>query len=226
MKTVTIGIPTLSCYDKLTRLCKFLSEDNSADIALKFFILDNGGKLERSKWIEDLKALNIPITIETAPYNLGVAPSWNRIIEKNGRCIISNDDVIFSKHDISLFLEAAAKSPDSIIFDVAGPKGGFNVFLMNRPDLWMEAGGFDEAFAPAYFEDDDAYHRLNLMGLPRVRVELRDWKHDTSSTLHSANEEYQRNHWCCFFRNQLYFQKKWGGLPGQEIFSNPFNAKL
>lgn len=225
MKTVTIGIPTLSCYDKLTRLCKFLSEDNSADISLQFFILDNGGKLVQSEWIEHLRALNIPISIETAPYNLGVSPSWNRIIQKNGRCIISNDDVIFSKHDISLFLKAATKNPDSIIFDVAGPKGGFNVFLMNRPDLWMEVGGFDEAFAPAYFEDDDAYRRLDLMGLPRVRVDLRDWKHDTSSTLHSASEEYQRNHWCCFFRNQLYFQKKWGGLPGQELFSHPFNVK-
>lgn len=225
MALVKIGIPTLTCYEKLTRLCTLLDNDNSSNLAIEFYILDNGGKLLQSPWLDELKKIKSLITIETAPYNLGVAPSWNRIIKKLGRCLISNDDATFSKRDIELFLNAAQQDRESIIFDVAGNGGGFNVFFMNRPELWLESGGFDEAFAPAYFEDDDAYHRLNLMGLPRVRVQLLDWSHETSSTLHTSNEEYKRNHWCCFFRNQLYYQKKWGGLPGQELFSVPFNAK-
>ncbi|MGH7155634.1 MAG: glycosyltransferase, partial [Acetobacteraceae bacterium] len=47
--------------------------------------------------------------------------------------------------------------------------------LMVRRDLWEELGGFDEAFAPAYYEDTDLAFRLRTRGYkvlyqPRSRV--------------------------------------------------------
>jgi len=47
--------------------------------------------------------------------------------------------------------------------------------MLVRRDLFLEVGGFDEAFAPAYFEDTDLCFRLHELGLktiyePRSRV--------------------------------------------------------
>lgn len=221
---IPIAIPTLHCYDKLARLCSHLDQDEHERIDVQFCILDNGGELSRHSAFNVISSLKSKTEIVIPPYNMGVAPSWNWFIRKLGRCIISNDDVLFSRNDIELFLDAASKKPESILFDVAGGNGGLNVFWMNRPQKWLEMGGFDEAFAPAYFEDDDACHRLKIEGVPRVRVQLEDWSHDTSSTLHSGGREYHKFHWCCFHRNQLYYTKKWGGSPGEEQFDKPFNA--
>lgn len=222
---VKICIPTLHCYDRLFRLCHHLDQDNSAAVDVAFFIIDNGGQLQKSEYFQKLQSLQSSIYLEVAPYNLGVAPSWNKFIYQHGQCIIANDDVLFSRSDIQLFLEAAKRSPETILFTPSNEGGGFTVMLVNRPGEWLASGGFDDAFAPAYFEDNDACWRLQLMNCPVGRVELRDWQHDNSSTLHCSSEQYQRNHWCCFNRNQLYYQKKWGGLPGKEQFTVPFNAK-
>jgi hypothetical protein len=221
---IPVAIPTLHCYEKLARLCSFLDESSHGYIDVAFYILDNGGELRKHSAIDVISSLNSRTEIIVPPYNMGVGPSWNWFIKKLGRCIISNDDVLFSRNDIELFLQSAEANLESIIFDVAGSSGGLNVFWMNRPQKWLEMGGFDEAFAPAYFEDDDACRRLEMEGLPRVRVQLQDWSHDTSSTLRSGNGEYQKFHWCCFHRNQLYYVRKWGGLPGAEQFNKPFNA--
>ena len=222
---IPIGIPTLSCYDKLYRLCSYLDEDNSAPINISLHIIDNGAKLQESEYFEKLARLSVTVQMEVPPYNLGVAPSWNRLIQRLGPCIIANDDTVFSKYDIQLMIDAASASPESIMFAPANEGGGATVLLINKPKEWLSMGGFDEAFAPAYFEDDDAARRLALMDCPLQRVMLRDWRHDNSSTLHSSNEQYQRNHWCCFNRNHLYYQIKWGGLPGHEQFTTPFNCK-
>lgn len=221
---INIGVPTLHCYDKLVRLCETLANDAHEKLVPRFTIVDNGGSLAESNWLARLQQLPITIEILVPPSNLGVAASWNLLIKKLGRCFISNDDVVFSLSDLSKFLDAALESPETILFDVAGPRGGCSVFLMNRPELWMEMGGFDENFYPAYFEDNDAYRRMELANLPRQTVALQDWAHETSSTLANGSEEYRQKHWENFARNASYYQQKWGGPPNQEVFTKPFGG--
>lgn len=219
-QTVRIGIPTLHCYDRLTKLIQTLDEDRSRDIQLSFVVIDNGRKLHQSSWIKQIELANSDVTIVVPPRNLGVSASWNLLIRMLGHCIISNDDVIFSRYDIGMLLDCANANPESIF--VGEQVGGWSLFWVNQPNKWFEMGAFDENFYPAYYEDNDAIRRIELAGLARPQVCLRDWTHNNSSTLHDGSPEYQSAHWQSFHRNGMYYCQKWGGMPNEEKFTVPF----
>jgi len=224
-RRVSVGIPTLSCYDKLIRLCNHLINDEHPCIEAEVLILDNGGRMKESCAVDEL-AESCDLSrwkVAVPPYNLGVAKSWNYLINQLNQCIIANDDVMFGLNDIAAFLEAADANPGAIILETNHPVGGFSTFYVNRPERWLGMGGFDELFAPAYFEDNDCRWRLLLENNPAVKVNLSSWKHENSSTLHTGDDRYKRMHWCCFERNKAYYQTKWGGLPGNEQFTSPFD---
>lgn len=227
LPTVNIGVPTLSRYDLLSRFCKAFAKEECPYVIPSITILDNGGKFAGSP---EAKALaqepNLPsISIVTSPYNLGVARSFNWFATNLGECIIAGDDTVISSRTIKAFLDARNDFPDAIIIGHDHPTESLAVMMLAKPDEWLQMGGFDECFYPAYFEDNDARHRLVLAGKPIVTIQAPDWHHDNSSTLAASSLEYQRNHWGSFHRNQLYYEKKWGGSPGGEQFSVPFNSR-
>ena len=218
-----VAIPTLTQYGKLLGLCRRLLHEIEPrpSLSIRILILDNGGKLLEASEGRELAANN-RVRIVIPPYNLGVAGSWNYFARTAGRCIISNDDVLFSQTSIHEFEDAANRNPDAVIIENDHPVGGFSTFLLNRPEKWMELGGFDELLNPAYFEDNDARIRLRLAGNPVRKVRLSNWHHDNSSTLNNSSEDYKRMHWCMYARNKAYYIKKWGGEPGNERYNQPF----
>lgn len=224
MIVTKIGIPTLHCYDKLLDLCAYLASNVNELMPIEVTVIDNGGCLTDDKIFVSMKNLPIPIRVITPGFNLGVAASWNLLIKELGRCFICNDDVLFSAQDIESFLVAATNSPNTVIFNVADPGNHWSMYFVNRPITWLEMGGFDEKFFPAYFEDNDAYHRLELAGLPCKFVETMDFAHDKSSTLRKGNASYLEKHQQTFSQNAIYYQQKWGGMPGRETFTKPFGA--
>ena len=114
--------------------------------------------------------------------------------------------------------------PEVVVFEGKDPVAGFSTFYVDKPDVWLKMGGFDELFNPSYFEDNDCRYRLHLAGFPVKKVLLRGWRHDNSSTLASGDESYKRMHWCLYQRNRSYYIRKWGGLPGSEVHSSPFGG--
>lgn len=165
------------------------------------------------------------INIATPSYNLGVAGSWNFFAREIGRCLISNDDVVFSSDAICEFEEAARAHPDAIIIENDDQNFGFSTFLLNKPNKWLAMGGFDELFNPSYFEDDDARRRLDLARAPSVKIKLKNWTHEPSSTMRNGDILHQRMFPCLFNRNEQYYIRKWGGIPGAEIYRQPFGGK-
>jgi len=227
MKQITIAIPTLARYDLLERLCNEILREESIEYKLRIVILDNGGNLSTTNFLSDVRKHKpfdeALVEIMTPGYNLGVAGSWNYFAKELGRCIIANDDVIFSKSTIDCFEKSSISNPKVILFENSKPNEGFSTFLLNQPKVWLEMGGFDEVFNPAYFEDLDCKYRLALSGNPVGKVDLEGWHHDNSSTLNNSSYEYKRMHWCLYLRNQKYYSLKWGGKPGKEKFRSPFN---
>ena len=221
-RLIHVGIPTLHCYNRLTRLLQALDSDPCSSFDLSFTIVDNGGKLSESEWMEPISALKSEVHILVPPENLGVSRSFNLMMRRLGQCIIANDDIMVSKEDISLLVQEADERPDSMF--VGEHEGGWTIFWANRPGKWLAMGGFDESFYPAYYEDNDANRRLELTGLHRTKVTLPGWSHDNSSTLHDGSDAYKQAHWSAFNRNALYYQRKWGGMPGCETFTTPFNS--
>lgn len=223
-QAINIGIPTLHCYDKLASLCFHLSDFAEVSTQVRMTIIDNGGRLKSHSAWPKLKELPTLVDVLVPKSNLGVAASWNVLINKLGVCFICSDDVWFSAADMQAFLSAAYSSPETIIFNAANPGDHWGLFFMNKPKEWMQMGGFDEQFFPAYFEDNDAFWRLQLANLPCKFVPLQDFRHDRSSTLRQGDSLYQQKHWESFSKNAAYYQEKWGGLPGGEIFRSPFGG--
>ena len=220
----TVCIPTLKRYDLLVRLCLSLNSERCRDLDLKICILDNGGGLlESSLWrTSQVQYVFAKPEVIVPKYNLGVAGSWNFFLQHFGACIIANDDVVFAEETIDSFASASMAFPEVVIFEGKDPVAGFSTFYVNKPDTWLEMGGFDELLNPAYFEDNDCRHRLCLAGNPVKKIFLKGWRHDNSSTLSSADESYRRMHWCLYRRNRSYYIRKWGGLPGREKNNSPF----
>ena len=206
------------------RLCLSLNSED-CELNLRIFILDNGGGLlDSSIWRNAQQRFLFVIPEVIVPrFNLGVAGSWNFFLKQFGSCIIANDDVVFARQTIQTFASASLAFPEVVIFEGKDPVAGFSTFYVNNPGIWIEMGGFDELFNPAYFEDNDCRYRLRLAGRPVKKILLRGWRHDNSSTLAHGDEDYKRMHWCLYQRNRNYYIHKWGGLPGREINIEPFN---
>jgi len=225
LKAIRIGIPTLSQYQLLAELLQGLGRETNSPFRYEVNIVDNGGSLLTDQAIEIIKNVSgerLRVSIETPAYNFGVARSFNHLISKLGRCIISNDDVRFSHRDVTALLQASKQQPEAVIIENADPVSGFSTFLVNRPEVIQAIGGFDELFSPAYFEDNDMRRRLTLSGYAITRADLPSWEHETSSTLKKGDDFYKRMHWCNFYRNRQYYSLKWGGTPGNEQHLHPF----
>jgi GT2 family glycosyltransferase len=221
---VKVGVPTLHRYDLMARFCLSFAEEKQPCLIPEITILDNGGDFLSS---DEGRALmrndNLPpIRVVVPEYNFGVAKSWNYFAKNLGQCIISNDDVVMTTKTIKNFVDAFNCNQDACIIEGSHKNEGFSTFFLANAGKWLSLGGFDECFYPAYFEDDDTRYRLKIAGFPTVKIDISDWRHDNSSTLHGSDHQYQRSHWGSFFRNQAYYIQKWGGLPGFEKFVMPF----
>lgn len=103
------------------------------------------------------------------------------------------------------------------------PIGGpdFSCFLITKAcHKWFQ---FDEGFIPAYHEDNDYHRRLQLAGFgDKIFGVNLPFLHYGSGTLKSV--EHVANGWGARFAAcQEYYVKKWGGLPGHETYTVPFN---
>jgi GT2 family glycosyltransferase len=103
-------------------------------------------------------------------------------------------------------------------------KGGpdFSCYLITQEcHRWLQ---FDESFIPAYHEDNDYHRRLQLAGFgDRIFGVNLPFLHYGSATINRS--EKAKAAWAPKFAAcQAYYVSKWGGLPGHEIFTYPFDA--
>jgi len=81
---------------------------------------------------------------------------------------------------------------------------------------------FDESFYPAYFEDRDYFYRLKLnQGRILEHSFLNPNKFINSGTISKDGGDPSINK--NFYDLQNLYMRKWGGPPGSEFYTNPFN---
>lgn len=83
-------------------------------------------------------------------------------------------------------------------------------------------GGWDTNL-PWYYSDNDAYRRLKLAGWECIDTGLKV-EHKASSTINSDSELNFLNS-ITFPLYGAYYARKWGGSPGNEIYTTPFNRR-
>src|SRR4051812_44196808 len=109
-KKIVVGIPTLNRGNDLLVNC--LTSLNYSTIAPDLvYIVDNGA--------QDIilpTNLSYEVSIYSPGYNLGVARSWNHMLDRfNDWLIISNDDCVFQKQTIQQ-LTSFAEASDQLSF--------------------------------------------------------------------------------------------------------------
>lgn len=75
---------------------------------------------------------------------------------------------------------------------------------------------------PQYYCDTDWYYRVKLAGWECIDTNLTDVKHEGSATINSSPFRKLHNS-VTFPLYRQYYLSKWGGDPGQEKFTRPFN---
>jgi len=201
-----LGIPTL-CRHDLLRACidSALAGGHPPHLV---FVVDNGGGFAHPDG---------RVRVVNPAENLGVARSWNLLHKLAGRLplLLSNDDIRF--HPDTCAAALATSGPFVAVC-------GWACFLQ-REECWRAVGEYDERFWPAYFEDNDYHYRMRLAGLDYTVPGAGPVTHAGSATLHALPEVHRRTVEHCFEQNKTYYVAKWGGMPGGEAFSRPFDGR-
>lgn len=187
------------------------------------------------------------VIVNNAKHKFSVAESWNRGINcgfythGSQYVIVSNDDVLYHPDCINQMVKAAFKGhlfvncqllKDYRDLTSRWTQGGFSLFLISR-ECWEKVGMFDEAFRPAYFEDNDYFYRMKLAGISeyvsphagfhhRVNVDSEGSWLGWSTTF--SDPEMKAHHREVMETNRNYYVDKWGGPPGEEKYTIPFNG--
>lgn len=220
---IHICIPTLNRYDLLDKLIESLR--HSIRLPDHLWVIDNGGKYFGSEHrLDFIDSFGIRHHYHKFGSNLGVAASWNWFIQNVPEIrIITNDDTEFYPDTIDRLL--ASYDPCAITYPAGIPSANsFSCFVF--PDHIQECiGGFDEEISPnyAYLEDNDFHYRmrlhggLELRGVPDCRI-----NHAGSATLKSLDPEEKRQHHERYRYAMHQYIFKWGGAPGNEQYTIPY----
>lgn len=209
---VALCAPTLNQYVLLARMLHTAADEGITDV----FIIDNGRQLDHTQWPNQIHPW-----VYTPSTNLGVSGSWNWFISKLYRyewLLIANDDVEFCPGDIGRIMDYAERNRECWLFTT---NVGWSVYLIDPRRAVEDVGFFDENFWPAYHEDCDYSYRMSLQRCVALSVPETQIYTDGSQTHRSG---VIPRFWEKFTRTQKYYRRKWGGLPGEEQYTSPFNG--
>lgn len=183
----------------------------------------------------------VPYVQDNYEHNLGVAGAWNLFLEwaindNIDLLFIINDDVTFEEGSFRRAVDAFPSRPEKCVLitchcSYADDKfypgvADFCCFAVEPKQVVEAVGFFDsENFHPAYFEDNDYMRRIKLAGLEYCLYGGLKVNHVGSKTQLWHGEEKRVVSHEQFRKNQRNYVNKWGGLPGSEVFSVPFNKK-
>lgn len=242
---VLIVIPALNQFAYTANLLKtYKCTFNHA-----LFLIDNGSNDETTMAFEKF-ANNEGVFAQINKENFGAAASWNMGLEfgfNKLNCtsvLILNNDILLlpdTLDRIILDLEGEMYGLVSA-YNVSGMVSGPEEFSLiktkyeNRyketPDFscfginkmcFDKVGFFDEAFYPAYFEDNDYHFRMKAEKVKAVSNLGNIYFHFGSRTK-LADPRFEDYIKMCYVKNRDFYLQKWGGIPGEEKFILPFDG--
>lgn len=207
MVDVVLAAPVLSNFKGFTELIA------SVDISVRPYVHPN--------WIE----------------NEGVSKGWNAAIDFGQTAdvvVICNDDIVFEPGCLSRLVDAvmghqydlvtAINTRDFSVHESAvghEDEPDFSCFAIDPVIFLSKFGYFDEKFSPAYFEDNDMAYRIKQANGNYVKLLDARMHHAGSVTQNMGGNQVVTSP--MFEQNRAYYISKWGGQPGEEKWSTPFN---
>lgn len=222
MKKLNIIIPTINRKDLL--LEAIIPIDNQLNYFDELIIIDNGNQ----NIYQDIKNLHLvkenKLKLLEQSRNLGVAGSWNLGISMSK----DKDFILFLNDDVVIGMDQLKTIHKNVLYKdfwLATGNCLWSMFLLSMHCceyfLNKDSYVFDENFYPAYFEDNDFHYRLLLADKNKhiYSPEMNPIIFRNSMTIQKDPSLNFR-----FTHNQQYYIQKWGGTPGNEIYTKPFNA--
>lgn len=218
-----ILLPVTNSPDLVRQKLKDITDKEKLILVNNF---DNPEVLQLSKKAEDKGA-----EVYYFPQNLGLAASWNLGLERMKEerilfVVFLSASAVFSK-PIEKFIDKVFECEDkgeSQCRYVASGAATLHCFAHTYESY--EVGGlFDENFYPIYLEDTDYCRRSLKNGLQeRVRLlHLEDVVYSHSFANAVRNDRLRMLYENNAARMGDYYERKWGGSPGEETFPFPFN---
>lgn len=215
------GIPYVNRPDLLRR-----AVDSVRSLWPHAVILDNSDTAELGR---DSASWPIPIRRAAAGVPLSFSQSMNHLL-----ALAAESDcaaLLFMHNDA----EAAEGTPEALLREVeraeaAGRNWGvaftnYDTLAAIRLKAANRIGPWDTNL-PQYFADNDYYRRLRLAGWEAIETKLPVLHHnDASSTIKSDPRRNFLNG-VTFPLYAEYYRRKWGGEPGGEKFTQPFDGRL
>lgn len=223
-----LGIPHYNRADLTLRCLRSIDVDVGRVVVVCNAARESRARSDLARALLELRQERHPVAARleqvTHP-NAGVAGAWNEIVKLFPApwWLISNNDIRFAPGDLAAMAAAVREQPDLAL---AHGNHGASWFAVTRRGI-DEVGLWDENLHPAYLEDCDWEYRAKLVGARIVEVPGLASQHGEpgmlgSCTIHSdpvAFRENQRTH----AANYLYYERKWGGREGAEVFRAPFD---
>jgi hypothetical protein len=234
---IVLGVLVIRRYELFDRFLK--SVERGTLRPDRYVVVDNGAKLGQEI---DAGVVDLPdnTTLISPGRNLGVSGGFNKILEASSdadRIIVANDDLIYGPETLEHVVGVSKQH------DFVRAPGYLNYAI--TPKVVERIGFFDENFF-CYFEDNDYDRRLRLTNLTHADpqgievpgkpgepkgIEIRHgiWNEDRkrfegSSSLTCLTEKQQGEFSRKFGESGSYYLSKWGGPPGKEKFTEPFDG--
>lgn len=183
----------------------------------------------------------LPIVIDNWRSNIGVSKGWNEGIRRAIKqgcdlALICNDDILFYEGTIAKLRGAVWNT--GLGFDLVTPVNvrdhsltnkftttenpDFSCFMIEPEKFTDKFGWFDENFSPAYFEDNDMAYRIRVAGGRYAARTDAGHFHQGSVTQNWGGQQVVTGP--MFEANRAYYVAKWGGTPGNELYTIPFGG--
>ena len=177
------------------------------------------------------------LVVDNSQHGWPLAAAWNYGIrrlcaEGCDGVVVCNDDLVLRPETGPQLVEGLLSRPDLLMTTgfhceqtqdraPAWESGAdFACFCVNRR-LFDIVGEFDETFNPCYFEDNDMHRRIRLAGFEALRYA--SYHHYLNGTI-KYDSERRAVVQSRFPLVRDYYIAKWGGLPGSETYTIPFNG--
>jgi len=249
-KTGIKNLIAVPCFNNLEYTKKLLNTISlQKEDAL--FLINNGSSDETITFLSELQSRGNLFVLNLSE-NAGVAGAWNTAL-KLAFEDLNCDNVIFLGNDtllnpltlkrikedlampdvglVSAFNITKKCADEREFFETAGTSDDnyieapdFSCFGMNK-NCFKKVGFFDEAFYPAYYEDNDYHYRMKLEKIKALCNQGNFYWHYGSRTKQQSPEfgEYVGYR---YEKNEEYYCQKWGGLPGEETYVIPFYGRV
>lgn len=206
-----IGVPVLNRGDLLRSLVASIDVEAEVLVILNRIGGADPSVEEAAGKLEARAGGMVRVRVERSAGNLGVAGSWNRIMDwAGGGCWLVNSDIAFQPGVLQEAMAQVKRRPEIVLHHLRSA-----ACFYATAEFRATLGWFDENFYPAYHEDEEMALRCARLGGGQADLEgLRErvW-HGGSLTLKNA-ERRQRQ----FIQEAqraagTYLRRRWGALP-------------